>query len=113
MKIRTGFVSNSSSSSFMIYGIMIDHSKFTEMFKTYLKEGYDYVEPDDVITRETGLTWLHTPDGEDQWCIGRSWDDIKDDETGRQFKADVETKLSKLGLNTTTIGTKERAWYNG
>jgi len=38
MKIRRGFVSNSSTSSFMIYGTTIDPEEFVEKFKTSMTD---------------------------------------------------------------------------
>ena len=78
MKLRNGFVSNSSSSSFMIMGKWIDDSP----------ENTDELE-------EKGIYFYEAD--EDGPCIGVGFD-IKDDETWGQFKARVADCLTKAGL---------------
>jgi len=93
MKIRHGFVSNSSSSSFLIYGVMIEECT-EEMEEWCDKNHYTYARPYD-----------------EEVYIGKSWDSIGDDETGKQFKEKVEVALRKLGLDD--FGTHEEAWRDG
>jgi len=46
--------------------------------------------------------------------IGMSWDKIKDDETGRQFKDRVESLIKDCLANQTIVcETLESAWYDG
>ncbi len=81
MKIRLGFVSNSSTTSFLIYGIELtseELEKLTEDLPELLEKEYSYDE-----------------DG----YLGRSWDTVKDDETGKQFKESVEKEVKKLFPN--------------
>jgi len=96
MKIRNGFVSNSSSSSFCIYGIKI---------KGREKEGR---------AEEIGLE-AHYGDsnlGDNYLYIGRSWCNIGDNETGAQFKKDIEKKI-KDAFGIDKCSTIEEAWQNG
>lgn len=97
MKIRMGFVSNSSTSSFLIYGTDdISSEEYDLISDKYYKE-IDY----------------HCP-YEDHYYIGYSWDSIKDDETGKQFKDRVESKIKELlGRDNMSFGTYEEAWRDG
>lgn len=101
MKTRTGFVSNSSSTSFCIYGIDLDATmNWDEMSELSQK------------LRDDGLE-VHSDDC-DEIYVGRSWAEIKDDETGAQFKENVEKALRFHDLlGDRPLGTHEHAWYCG
>jgi hypothetical protein len=92
MKIRTGFVSNSSSSSFCIYGKWLE--------KKELKQLEDFVEDKNIIEIH------HTGHGIYAGAyVGRSYESIKDDETGKQFKTSVDEVIKsafgyKMNLDT-------------
>lgn len=103
MKIRHGFVSNSSSSSFLIYGIQIPDEK--------LRDGnvWDVAHE---LAEEAGLIYFNIGDG-GGYYIGRSWSDVKDDETGRQFKDRVEAGVKKVFGDDAICDTHEEAGYNG
>jgi len=81
MKIRVGFVSNSSTSSFLIYGVCIDSVDSDE-----IEEAMDAMK--------TSLD-THNPYGENTY-IGISWEEVKDDETGAQFKTRVQTTVNAV-----------------
>jgi len=114
MKIRNGFVSNSSSSSFCIYG-----SSFTgDQLKDILVENgilendsnvFDYLDGSNLFT-ENGMSVKITP--WDTIAIGRSWSSLKDEETAKEFKDGIEKELKKLSPDQ-KCSTIEASWYDG
>lgn len=107
MKIRTGFVSNSSTTSFLIYGISL--YKFKD-YKTSIKQRRQLSSNNYTCIR---------PPYSDTTYIGKSWEFVKDDQTGLQFKQEVEQFLTEVFKDTEwqddvkdfrTIG---EAWYDG
>ena len=106
MKVRNGFVSNSSSSSFLIYGVIVGDLKG-------ITGNDDDIELDTLID-DKGLDLMtHNPDGE--VYVGRSWASVKDDETGKQFKESIEADIIKLFnlTNKPACTTHEYAWQDG
>jgi hypothetical protein len=119
MKIRTGFVSNSSTSSFCIHGIGMDTWDFTDLLK---KRGilskdedidlWDWYEKNEDMLKEKGLE-CEIPCDYDTIYIGKSYDKIKDDQTGKEFKNEVENDLKELLGDDISIGFQKEAWRNG
>jgi len=100
MKIRSSFVSNSSSSSFLIYGTFIEDYKFDEL----------NVKESDL--KKSGLEVISTP-GDDDKYIGLSWDATEDNETRLEFKDRVKNLIiSSLGKDM-PLATYSEAWYDG
>jgi len=135
MKVRNGFVSNSSSSSFLIYGTSFNtphKKKFNEIFtkEAQVKIWADNKKYFDAKTVEefgecickyipeyadTLIETVKAPDGWDMVFIGNSWGSIKDDETGAQFKERTEKELKKIFLPKWLdggFGTDAEAWVN-
>ena len=106
MKIRNGFVSNSSSSSFCIYGASLEFDELVEKLKEtdiiseeklneIIDNEYDEQEEEilNIIDDNSNLEVYQYDD--DVW-IGRSWSSIADDETGGEFKESIKAELEKL-----------------
>lgn len=117
MKVRAGFVSNSSTSSFLMYGIYIDDEETTlELLKKNGIAKEDIIdlnewiwEDGEDILKEKGLEADYPYDGEGP-AIGRSWDKVEDDQTGKQFKKSVEAAIASLFGPEIKCGTHEEAW---
>lgn len=105
MKIRSGFVSNSSSSSFCIYGVSLNDNV-----------NLDFLPQDKWGDPEIEIEGLEIHRYSDYgFYIGRSWDTVKDDETGAMFKKDVEDKLKEAFKDKPLpkCATHSKAWYDG
>jgi hypothetical protein len=87
MKFRNGFVSNSSTTSFCIYGAYVESKADCDRSKA------DFYQR----LRELKLSIEHSQDG--GFYIGRSWADIDGDETGNQFRKNIEDAIEKLTGN--------------
>lgn len=108
MKIRTGFVSNSSASSFLMYGVYVsDKPNITELYDDLYEECQD-------LKIDFELAYA----GEYRY-VGRSLKKIKDEQTFREFKEEtrkiVQALLSKHDINVEDgeFGIYEEAWRDG
>lgn len=108
MKIRTGFVSNSSTSSFLIYGTSLSLDEITRrlnIIDTYVST---YIVRN-MIREKLGDDYVVAAPWDDIY-IGRSWSSIGDDETGAQFKQRIEKELTDLLGPNLDLYTCEEAW---
>lgn len=91
MKLRTGFVSNSSSTSFSIYGTFLSNEKFNELVERLSPNQKHPPKRDaaDIVAKHIlGLSG-EAYSSEDGVYIGRRTDSIQDSETGQEFKTNV------------------------
>jgi hypothetical protein len=114
MKIRSGFVSNSSSSSFCIYGACIETSKLESLLnKLDIKLEYDYDEDYlytiEKIAEKIGLDAYGYDDF--GYFVGLSLTQMEMDETMRQFQKKIDDKLKLIGIDGGDI--YEEAWRDG
>jgi hypothetical protein len=133
MKIRTGFVSNSSSSSFLMYGICLESSELQGFLSKIKKspdslpeyarklledpefeEGESSHEIAEALAGMLGKNYSYNAGPEaENFYFGRSWDSVKDDETGKQFKNSIEEDLKKFFGKDIEVSTHEEAGFDG
>lgn len=116
MKTRKGFVSNSSSTSFCMYGTTFSYDDI----KVYMKKiGMTMEDEEEDLgfwvqehyDKFPGLAIFS--EYENETCyIGRLWKYIGDDETGSQLKKDVENNLKKCFGEEFECGTIDETIYN-
>ena len=94
MKIRAGFVSNSSTTSFLLWGMSVEYEDLKDEIKEKITEKHWHDEILDFI--EDLETFYDDNDWDDYIYIGKHYNTLKDDETGREFKNSVENTLKKI-----------------
>jgi hypothetical protein len=99
MKVRQGFVSNSSTSSFLIYGACVSKHDFPN------EQAFEDLRNDNI----DGLV-CHNIEG--TCYAGRSWSAVRDDQTGLQFKQEVAARLAEVLGKPIECTTISEAWYN-
>ena len=97
MKIRSGFVSNSSSSSFCILGISVNRDKYDEIdAKRWGKD------KDTDLSMHRGIDEYY-----EQYIVGYQPGQMEDTETLAQFKQRAVDALKKFNI---TVEAKDLDW---
>ncbi len=114
MKVRARFISNSSSSSFLIYGAHILNKNITKedlekVLDREIDDGFRLNRLVEEAAHNLGLEFIY---GNGEYYIGKSWDSMGEDETKRQFKKSIETAVKKISPNL-SCETYEDSWYDG
>lgn len=139
MKVRKGFVSNSSSSSFMIYGYCASEGEIKKRLrngkaaglKKLVKEHFKEHKASSYYKNETLKEFMFVSDydffellecvldleihqpPDDDYYIGKSWDSMNDDQTKKEFETYVEKRLKELFGEDISVSTLQESWYNG
>ena len=106
MRTRQGFVSNSSSVSFTIYGVSLEDGEFPELFTSWgdPKEGFP---KDSKLNTYAGSPYSGVI------YVGREWCTIEDHETGLQFKKSVEADIRDFFGQDMNCRIWKEGYYNG
>ena len=123
MKIRVGHVSNSSSTSFLVYGARFDCSSTKSLIKVAAKLGLDIseygkdeenIEMYELLSDVAEKLSLESYSGGGAYYryIGITPSEIGDDETGGQFKAKIEKKIAEVFGEDVKCAYHEEAYYD-
>lgn len=113
MKIRTGFVSNSSTTSFTIWGMQGIWENLKTEIQNKLEDPLDWDERIQNLPEYEGLE-IHYDNRsfETYYYIGISLENMKDDETYGDFKTHTEELLKKI-FKELDVYVVDISYYDG
>lgn len=114
MKIKTDFVTNSSSTCFVVMGVNLDREQILNFQDQEIDEVEDWYELIENMIQGSDLEFSFGPDYyNDEVMIGIGYTQMKDDETLGQFKQRVRNQLrEKVGFDGDVYHIEE-GWMDG
>lgn len=104
MKVRNDFVSNSSSSSFVLFGAKVTNEELLELWKKSDKYDPD-IDDDDIDYFEIIDSLMYDRFGvveyDSDWgraYVGERPDTMNDDQTLSEFKQSIVDKFTEMGI---------------
>lgn len=113
MKIRAGFVSNSSTSSFCIFGISDSDTKLPDRFDEENDDGFEGWEAAEQELQKIDKRFVYEHMDCDAHFLGIPFTSIRDDETGAQFKQTIKDALESVLGTTVKCAVHQEAWRDG
>jgi regulator of sigma D len=113
MKIRQGFVSNSSSSSFCIYGRIIDKTQAETILDKIKFDYSNYSHLEEALQNIDNRWDAYDRCEIERYTVGIALSSMEDDETLGQLKKEVENKFNELLGDGEPCAIHEDGWYNG
>jgi len=106
MKVRNGWVSNSSTTSFCMFGTYYEYSRDDD------DDVYDsWLDKIDELCSKYGLNYCNDYES-NMIFIGLNPEQLKDDETGAQFKQRAKDSIDKLFAEINVI-PNQLGWESG
>lgn len=109
MKIRTDYVSNSSSSSFMVVGHAFDNdelvkiAEYNKLFSEYQDSSDEYSDwsigsiVEALEEKFKDLDFNYGLDNYyDEVCVGMTYEQMKDSETRKEFENRISSRLKEM-----------------
>jgi len=113
MKIKCDFVTNSSSTSYCMYGKCFDKDELKEMLRVNLnEEDDDFYITDFIYELDKEIEVM---DLDDSIIVGVSPDKMKENQTLKEFKMYTAEQLKKIGIDVTynEINLEYGEYYDG